>query len=164
MRAGGEVEGPDVVAPVVEERGHRGAVALSRLPVAVEAGLRVPDLQTFLARGGVVRRLLHVLDGIARAFFLPARGEGLDVLDDVAERAVAQHRPGRHVRVIEALVQRAHEVLVHRQRTAGRRAALEDGAGEVARMWVEPLRGVAVPVAVLSVTGDTEALVDRLAP
>src|SRR5438132_1753026 len=163
VRAGGEVERGDVEPPVVEERRHRRSVPLARLPVAIEAGLRIPDLLPLLARSRVVSRLAHVLDRLARALLLPARRERLDVLDHVSQLPIAQHLPGRHVRVVEAFVQRAHQVVVDRKRSARRRTALEDRAGEVPRTGVEPLGGIAAPVALLAVAGDAVPLVDGLA-
>src|SRR6202521_5994632 len=163
MGAGGEVERRDVEAPIVEERGGRGAVALAALPVAVEAGLRVPHRLALLARFGAVRRLGYVGDGVAGALFLPARREGLDVLRHVAHGALAQRGPGGHVGVVEAFAQRAQQVVVDRQRAARRRPAPEDGAREGARPRGQPLRRVGAALAALAVAREAVALVDGLA-
>ena len=71
--------------------------------------------------------------------------------------------PGRHVGVVDADPQRAHQVRVGGERPARRRAALEDARGEVPGHRIEPLGGVPVAVALRSVAADAEALVERLA-
>src|SRR5437763_1313890 len=72
------------------------------------------------------------------------------------QRSLSAGPPRRGGRAAEAPAARAGP---------GRRGrALEDPPREVARARVQPLRRVAAAVAVLTVAGEAEALVDGLAP
>src|SRR5256885_15172890 len=90
----------------------------------------------------------------------PAIGERLYVRDGVAPRAVSDRVPARHVRSVEAVLERSLEIGDERQRSGGRRAALEDAGPIVARPRIFVSGCFAATVALLAVTRHAVAVVD----
>ncbi len=91
---------------------------------------------------------------------LPARREGFDEGDEIRAILVRQGDPRGHVGVYEASRHGVEEVFVGRQRSGGRRAALEGGRDEIARQDIQVWPVFSVAVAAEAVAAPAVAKVE----
>src|SRR4029077_8147738 len=121
------------------------------------------DLPTLQNAGTCDRRFDGNADGFSRRFFFPPGGKRLDVGDEVCAVMVRQRPPGWHISVHEAPTDRLKHIVIGRQHTYGRRAALENRGCEIARLGIDPRSVFAVAVAFRTVTPDAVPAIGLLA-
>ena len=130
LRGVGGVAREALGEPVVELPAARDAFCLAALP-----------------------RIRRRQDGLPGLFLLPARREGLHVLDDLPDLVLGDAVPRQHGGPVQAAPDDALQVLVVRERAALDGGELEHSQGEVARRRAQPLRGRSLAVPLVAMTG-----------